>query len=269
MIDAADSSIAGYLVQYGEVETAHWVLTCTGDELLRIGSVGHWLELRGPSTPSGGGMMPAKALALASVYVREGKPRDLVRGRRKLTGNVSVVPPEHRERRPSFEAGWLALPRDHGVGDDARDYWEEPSAQLAQPSVAVAALPSSEPEGLVVSDAIMRWSNGFTKYNLTEDLIRNDVGYLRTAGQFLIIERTAAPDAHYIQSMRRPQGDYQIEYRAGGPQEHFQAYARNRPQVVAALWGWCTRDKAWRDRLEWTNIGSMLLDPGRRTRIEE
>ncbi|MEV4599109.1 hypothetical protein AB0K15_17055 [Amycolatopsis sp. NPDC049253] len=268
MIDASDSSIAGYLVQYGEAETAHWVLTCTEDQLLRIASVGHWLELRGPSTPSRGGMMPAKALALASVYVREGKPRDLIRGRRKLTGNVSVVAPEHRERHPSFEAA-PALPWDYGVGEDARDCWEEPCAQLARPSVEVAALPSAEPAGPVVSDAIMRWSNGFTKYNLTEELIRNDVGYQRTAGQFLIIERTAAPDVHYIQSMRRPQGDYQIEYRAGGPQEHFQAYARNRPQVVEALWGWCTRATTWRERFEWTNIGSMVLDPGRRDRIEE
>ncbi|MEU4666943.1 hypothetical protein AB0F91_03000 [Amycolatopsis sp. NPDC023774] len=150
MINAGDSSFAGYLVQYGEVETAHWVLTCTEDELLRIASVGDWLELRGPSNPSGGGMMPAKALAPASVYVREGKPQDLIRGRRKLTGNVSVVPPEHRERHPSFEAG-LARPRDYGVGDEARDYGEEPSAHLARPSVEVAALPSSEPAGLVVS----------------------------------------------------------------------------------------------------------------------
>ncbi|WP_326566041.1 hypothetical protein VSH64_29750 [Amycolatopsis rhabdoformis] len=268
MISAADSAIAGYLVQYGETETARWVLTCSEDDLLRIGSVGHWLELRGPSTPTGAGMMLAKALALAAVYVREGKPRDLVRSRRRLTGDESVVAPEHRERRPSVKAS-LTLPRDYGIGDDARDYWEEQPVQSAPPSGEVPVVPKLEPTAPAVSDAIMRWWDGRTKYNLTENLIRNDVGYLRTAGQYLIVERKATPSLHYVQAMRRPEGNYQIEYRDGGPERHFQAYAKNRPQVVAALWGWTTRDTIWQERFEWTNIGSMFLDPQARTPIDE
>lgn len=265
MIITSDASIAGWLVQYGEVETARWALTCSEDELLRICSVADWLELRGPETPSGRGMMAAKALALASVYVREGKPRDLSRGRRKLTGNVSMVPPEHQERRPNRRAQ-LALPRDYGVGDDAREYWEtnQPPGQVDQPARDAAAWRKAELEGEVVSDAVMRWSNGMIKYRLTEGLIRNDVGYLRTAGQFLIVERQAAPDSQYIQAMRRPEGNYQLEYRAGAPSEHYQTHAKTRPQVVAALWGWSVGETGWREKFQWVNIGRMFTDPQQR-----
>lgn len=270
MIIASDASIARGLVHYGEMETARWVLTCSEDELLRICSVGYWLELYGPGTASGGGMMMTKALALASVYVHEGKPRDLVRGRRKLTGNVSVVPPEHQERRPSVRAR-LTLPRHYGVGNDAREYWEtkKPSTQANPSSRDTAASRKPELDGDVVSDAILRWSNSIIKYNLTEDLIRNDVSYLRTAGQFLIVERKAAPHSQYIQVMRSPEGNYQIEYRAGTPTEHYQTYAKTRPEVVAALWGWSTGDTAWREKFEWTNIGDMFTDPQQRTQISE
>ena len=83
MLNASAETIAADLRQYGEDATAHWLLACTDEELVRVCSVGEWLLYHGPSRPSGDSMLIAKALSLAAVYVREGAPRELARSRRR------------------------------------------------------------------------------------------------------------------------------------------------------------------------------------------
>ena len=120
MLSAGVESIAEDLRQYGEPETAEWVLACSDDELVRICSVANWLVHHGPATGSGASMMIAKACALAAVYVREGAPRNLARSRRGPASGV-VIPPTGG-RLPNYQLQNSA-PHDYAVGDDAREFW--------------------------------------------------------------------------------------------------------------------------------------------------
>src|SRR6478736_6624943 len=96
MLNAPVESMSRDLHEYGEDETANWILTCSDDELVRVCSVAEWLLYFGPSRPSGGSMMIARACALAAVYVREGAPRELARSRRKRTADATPTFPERR-----------------------------------------------------------------------------------------------------------------------------------------------------------------------------
>jgi hypothetical protein len=120
VLSASAEDIASDLRQYGEDVTADWLLTCTDEELVRVCSVGEWLLFNGPGRPSGGSMLFAKALSLATVYVREGAPRDLARSRRRrLESNGSGGD----GRRPD-DALAGSVPYAYGVGDDARAFWQ-------------------------------------------------------------------------------------------------------------------------------------------------
>lgn len=108
------------LIEYGEDETARWMLTCSDDDLIRVCSVADWLLLDGPAHQSGSSMMIAKACALAAVYVREGAPRELRRSRRRKVEGLPPVP--RLGRRPDYRAQ-MRFPRHYGVGDDAKAFW--------------------------------------------------------------------------------------------------------------------------------------------------
>ena len=119
MLNASAETIAADLRQYGEDATAHWLLACTDEELVRVCSVGEWLLFNGPGRPSGGSMLFAKALSLAAVYVREGAPRELARSRRRrLEGDDGA----DDGRRPDHVLA-DSVPYAYGVGDDARAFW--------------------------------------------------------------------------------------------------------------------------------------------------
>lgn len=119
MLSASAERIAADLRQYGEEATAVWLLSCTDEELVRVCSVGEWLLLEGPRTPSGASMLFARALSLAAVYVREGSPRELAHSRRR---GVASDDAGHDGRRPDDVLA-AAVPSDYGVGDDARAFW--------------------------------------------------------------------------------------------------------------------------------------------------
>ncbi|MFB9931483.1 hypothetical protein ACFORO_14115 [Amycolatopsis halotolerans] len=126
MISAPRGSIRRDLLEYGEDAAAEWVVSCTDDELLRLGCIAGWVSLKGPSTPSGEGMMVCKALAIAAVCVREGKPRKLARARRKKLPELSAeelrrIRAEPYPTRLSFE-----IPRDYGITDEIREFWADP-----------------------------------------------------------------------------------------------------------------------------------------------
>lgn len=126
-------------------------------------------------------------------------------------------------------------------------------------------------EVLMAPSVIMRSWTGLTTHNVTERNIRVEVGLL-AAGQHLSLEwddKPTGPDAHYVQVMCRPEGDFQVEYRAGSAAEHYQTFTTSRDDVVAALLGWCQGGSAWRAKFEWTCIGDMFTDPGRRVPISE
>lgn len=126
MISATRGFIRRYLVEYGEDAAAEWVVSCTDDELLRLGCIAGWVSLKGPSTPSGGGMMICKALAIGAVCVHDGKPRKLARDRRKKLPELS----EEERRRIRAEDYPYALsweiPRDYGMADEIKEFWADP-----------------------------------------------------------------------------------------------------------------------------------------------
>lgn len=122
MLSAEAEDVAEDLWRYGEDETAAWMLGCSDDELVRVCSVANWLLNHGPTLPSGDSMMIAKACALAAVYVREATPRDLRRSRRGKPSGAKI--PSRDGRWPDY-ALQKSVPRDYGVGDDARNFWTQ------------------------------------------------------------------------------------------------------------------------------------------------
>jgi hypothetical protein len=120
-------------------------------------------------------------------------------------------------------------------------------------------------------NVIMRSWTGLKTLNVTELNIRVDVDLL-SAGQYLILEhkdQSDGPDAHFVQVMRRPEGDYQLECRAGSESEHYQTFTTSADDVVAAFWGWSKGDASWGEKFEWTCIGDMFTNPERSSRIFE
>ncbi|WP_134727778.1 hypothetical protein [Amycolatopsis nivea] len=126
MISATRGLIRRDLLEYGEDAAAEWVVSCTDDELLRLGCIAGWVSHNGPSTPSGAGMMFSKALAIGAVCVHEGKPRKLARARRKKLPELS----EEERRRIRAEdypyALSLEIPQDYGMTDEIKEFWADP-----------------------------------------------------------------------------------------------------------------------------------------------
>lgn len=119
MLGATAETISHDLLEYGEEDVADWILSCSDEDLVRVCSVANWLTLHGPTSPNGSSMMIAKACALAAVYVREGAPRNLARGRRQ---RVDRKPSGAAERWPNYQLQ-SERPRDWGVGEGARSFW--------------------------------------------------------------------------------------------------------------------------------------------------
>ena len=120
MLNAPVEYMSRDLHEYGEDETANWILTCSEDELVRVCSVAEWLLYCGPSRPSGGSMMIAKACAAAAVYVREGAPRNLARTRRKRIADPGPMPSPGRRPDSALQ---MKHPLEYGVGEDFRAFW--------------------------------------------------------------------------------------------------------------------------------------------------
>jgi hypothetical protein len=70
--------------------------------------------------------------------------------------------------------------------------------------------------------------------------------------EFLIVERTAdASGQTYAQVCIGPDGRYQLEYRDGGPERHFQAFTSTKQVAHKVLTGWAYELPGWQDALAW------------------
>ena len=65
---------------------------------------------------------------------------------------------------------------------------------------------------------VMRTSGGLIQRNPTENRLRALLGAL-SRGDYAILEQVGRSDSHYIQALLRPDGFFQLEYRAGQPSE--------------------------------------------------
>jgi hypothetical protein len=108
-------------------------------------------------------------------------------------------------------------------------------------------------ENVVVGSVVMRTSKGLIQRNPTEDRVRALVGAL-ARGEHVVLEQFGRSSSYYIQVWLRPDGVFQLEYRAGSAGEHYQAQAESREKVAAALSGWIRGETAWRDDVEWLSI---------------
>jgi len=78
----------------------------------------------------------------------------------------------------------------------------------------------------------------------------------RGAGSFLIVESLEHIDGQtYVQAVRREDGGYAVEYRAGGPLAHFGTVVRDFRQAHQLVTGWAFDVPAWRDLASWTPVG--------------
>ncbi len=65
---------------------------------------------------------------------------------------------------------------------------------------------------------------------------------------YLIVSRA---EEDYIQAWLCDDGNYQLEYREGGPESHFMARSVEAGVVVDAMWAWATQDPSWRNEVDW------------------
>ena len=56
----------------------------------------------------------------------------------------------------------------------------------------------------------------------------------------------------------RVPGYFQLEYRAGEPDEHYQTITSDREKVASALTGWMREDSEWRNDFGWRSIGDWF-----------
>lgn len=83
--------------------------------------------------------------------------------------------------------------------------------------------------------------------DLLGDLVRHPQ-WPELEAPYLTVDRA---EQDFIQAWRHPDGVYQLEYREGGPESHFEARSSDPQAVADLLWWWCTGDPAWRTAVDW------------------
>ncbi|APU40014.1 DUF6891 domain-containing protein [Streptomyces sp. TN58] len=71
---------------------------------------------------------------------------------------------------------------------------------------------------------------------------------------FVIAERLTDPDAYYIQVWHDAGDDYQLEYRDGSAERHFQAFLPTAAEVVAVMERWARQEKGWDAGPAWERL---------------
>ncbi|WP_290050059.1 hypothetical protein [Amycolatopsis solani] len=113
----------------------------------------------------------------------------------------------------------------------------------------------------MAADVVMRTFGGMTIHNLTKLNIGVFVDALLIDEHVILEhENEAGANVHYIQVRHRSEGDYQLEYRAGSPAEHYQTHTDSRAKVVDALFAWSKGEVAWRDEFAWKSIGDWFTE---------
>jgi hypothetical protein len=109
----------------------------------------------------------------------------------------------------------------------------------------------------LVASVVMRTSDGLSQNNPTENRIRALVGAL-SRDDHVVLAQFGKSDSYYIQVWLRPDGMFQLEYRAGSPSEHCQTQTKSREKIASALTAWRNGEIAWRDDFEWISIGDWF-----------
>lgn len=106
---------------------------------------------------------------------------------------------------------------------------------------------------------------GLVVRNPSEPAIGTMLAGLRRGNTFMILERTDEdrPGSWYIQVLLRQNNTYQLEFRDGVAELHYQTTTVSQEKVLGALLGWTGAKNDWRDAFNWNNIASEF-GPGER-----
>ncbi|MFE9423602.1 hypothetical protein ACFYNO_11650 [Kitasatospora sp. NPDC006697] len=83
--------------------------------------------------------------------------------------------------------------------------------------------------------------------------------------QFLAIGRFRTAPEEYIQVYRHAAEGWQVEYRDGSAERHFQAVGhQSRRRTEQLLWGWVSAAPGWREAADWVRLEPAELLPDAR-----
>ncbi|MFJ6432583.1 hypothetical protein [Streptomyces sp. NPDC091416] len=83
---------------------------------------------------------------------------------------------------------------------------------------------------------------------------------LQRGNAHLVLERVNEehPGSWYIQVLLRENNTYQLEFRDGVAELHYQTQTIAREKVLVALLGWASMKPGWRDGFMWNNIAGQF-----------
>jgi hypothetical protein len=81
---------------------------------------------------------------------------------------------------------------------------------------------------------------------------------LRRGNAHMVLERVEAdrPGTWYVQVLLRGNNTYQLEYRDGVAELHYQTQTVSQAKVLGALLGWAAAGAGWREGFMWNNIAA-------------
>ncbi|MER5981755.1 hypothetical protein [Streptomyces sp. NPDC001787] len=79
--------------------------------------------------------------------------------------------------------------------------------------------------------------------------------------RFLVVQRVPDRPGFFVQVWHEEGGDYQLEYRAGGPVDHFQARLGSPARVADAMVRWARQEPAWDSGIDWASAGMPAAEP--------
>jgi hypothetical protein len=94
----------------------------------------------------------------------------------------------------------------------------------------------------------------------TKPAVGTMLANLRRGNAHMVVERVDEdrPGDWYIQVLLRENNTYQLEYRDGVAEQHFQTMTVSQERVLAALLGWATAKQGWQDGFMWNNISEQF-----------
>ncbi|MEV6957447.1 hypothetical protein [Streptomyces sp. NPDC051183] len=101
----------------------------------------------------------------------------------------------------------------------------------------------------------------------TKPAIGTMLANLRRGNAHMVVERADGerPGDWYIQVLLRENNTYQLEYRNGVAEQHFQTMTVSQEKVLAALLGWAVSKPGWQDGFMWNNIGEQFSSSDQET----
>lgn len=131
---------------------------------------------------------------------------------------------------PENRAAMLELAREHGLGlyDPHRDRLYDPRGHV-QIRVTLG--------------------DGWDVPYLSPGLLADLFAYPHPENPWLTVH--GSKDQHFIQSYFPRDADVAVEYRHGGPDQHYRAFTSDRALAQHVLWGWATGSTEWESALPW------------------